>query len=114
MIDGRGQARITDFGLARLEDSASGVDAIAGTPAYMAPDQLARGETAIQSDLYSLGLVLYEAFTGQPAHKSGSIEELNRAHAASSPRRPAELVADLDPALCHYNGLCNRESKEVL
>ena len=41
MIDGRGQARITDFGLARLEDSASGVGEIAGTPAYMAPEQLA-------------------------------------------------------------------------
>ncbi|MGH7211277.1 MAG: hypothetical protein ACREF1_07430, partial [Acetobacteraceae bacterium] len=59
----------------------------------------ARGETTIQSDLYSLGLILYEAFTGRPAHKSGSIEELNRAHAASSPRPLAELVADLDPAV---------------
>jgi len=98
MIDGRGQARITDFGLARLEDGASGVGEIAGTPAYMAPEQLARGETTIQSDLYSLGLILYEAFTGQPAHKSGSIEELNRAHTAS-PRSPAELAADFDPAV---------------
>ena len=99
MVDGRGQARITDFGLARLEESASGVGEISGTPAYMAPEQLARGETTIQSDLYSLGLILYEVFTGQPVHKSGSIEELNRAHAASSPRPPAELVADLDPAV---------------
>ncbi|HVA45195.1 MAG TPA: protein kinase [Pirellulales bacterium] len=99
MIDGRGQARITDFGLARLEDSASGIGEIAGTPAYMAPEQLARGETTIQSDLYSLGLILYEAFTGQPAHQSGSIDQLHRAHAASSPRPPAELVADLDPAV---------------
>jgi serine/threonine protein kinase len=70
MIDGRGQARITDFGLARLEGSASGVGEIAGTPAYMAPEQLARGETTIQSDLYSLGLILYEAFTGQPVAAS--------------------------------------------
>jgi TolB-like protein len=65
----------------------------------MAPEQLARGETTIQSDLYSLGLILYEAFTGQPVHNSGSNEELNRAHAARSPRSPAELVADLDPAV---------------
>ena len=99
MIDGRGQARITDFGLARLEAGASGAGEIAGTPAYMAPEQLARGETTIQSDLYALGLILYEAFTGQPVHQSGSIEELTRAHAASSPRPPAELVADLDPAV---------------
>jgi serine/threonine-protein kinase len=99
MIDGWGQARITDFGLACLEESASADGEIAGTPAYMAPEQLARGETTIQSDLYALGLILYEAFTGQPAHKSGSIAELNRAHAASSPRSPGELVADLDPAV---------------
>jgi serine/threonine protein kinase len=65
MIDGRGQARITDFGLARLADGAAGADEIAGTPAYMAPEQLARGETTIQSDLYSLGLILHEVFTGQ-------------------------------------------------
>ena len=63
------------------------------------PNNWRRGETTIQSDLYSLGLILYEAFTGQPVHKSGSIEELNRVHAASSPRPPAELVADLDPAV---------------
>ncbi len=99
MIDGRGQARITDFGLARLEGGASGVGEIAGAPAYMAPEQFARGETTIQSDLYSLGLILYEAFTGQPAHMSGSIEELHRAHAASSPRPPSELAADLDPVV---------------
>src|SRR6185437_5660871 len=95
MINGRGQARITDFGLACLEGSTRGVGEISGTPTYMAPEQMARGETTIQSDLYLVGLILYEAFTGQPAHKSGSIEELKRAHSASSPRPPAELVADL-------------------
>ena len=63
MIDGRGHARITDFGLAVLIDENQNGD-WAGTPAYMAPEQLARGETTIQSDLYSLGLVLYELFTG--------------------------------------------------
>jgi serine/threonine protein kinase/tetratricopeptide (TPR) repeat protein len=99
MIDGRGQARITDFGLACLADGVSGVGEIAGTPAYMAPEQLARGETTIQSDLYSLGLIFYEVFTGQPVHKSGSIQEVRRAHEALSPRPPTDLVADLDPAV---------------
>ena len=74
MIDGRGQARITDFGLAQLETE--GEKGIAGTPAYMAPEQLAKGETSVQSDLYSLGLVLYEMFTGERVHKSGSVEEI--------------------------------------
>ena len=41
MIDGRGQVRITDFGLARLAQQVTGADARSGTPAYMAPEQLA-------------------------------------------------------------------------
>jgi hypothetical protein len=99
MIDGRGQARITDFGLARLADGAVGAGEVAGTPAYMAPEQLSRGETTIQSDLYSLGLILHELFTGQPVHKSGSIEEVIRSHLDSSSTQPSSLVDDLDPAV---------------
>lgn len=98
MIDGRGQARITDFGLARLADGAAGTVDFAGTPAYMAPEQLARGETTIQSDLYSLGLILYEIFTGQPVHRSSSLDEVMRAHEDSAPS-PSNLVADMDPAV---------------
>src|ERR1041385_5057062 len=85
MIDGRGQARIADFGLARLADGAVGAGEVAGTPAYMAPEQLARGETTVQSDLYSLGLILHEVFTGQQVHKSGSLDQVIRSHEDSSP-----------------------------
>ena len=69
MIDGRGQARITDFGLARLANSAIGQGEIAGTPAYMAPEQFARGETTIRSDLYSLGRT-----ADLPGRTGGSID----------------------------------------
>jgi serine/threonine-protein kinase len=99
MIDGRGQARITDFGLARLADGAAGAGEVAGTPAYMAPEQLARGETTVQSDLYSLGLILHEVFTGQQVHKSGSLAEVMRSHEDSTPTQPSTLVDDLDPAV---------------
>lgn len=99
MIDGRGQARITDFGLARLAESGPGTGEISGTPAYMAPEQLARGETTIQSDLYSLGLILYELFTGQAVHKSSSLEELMRSHRDRPLTQPSALVAELDPAV---------------
>ena len=98
MIDGRGQVRITDFGLAKLADDGREGE-IAGTPAYMAPEQLSRGEATIQSDLYSLGLILYELFTGQAVHKHGSIPELMRAHEESSPSQPRSLVSDIDPAV---------------
>ena len=96
MIDGRGQVRITDFGLAKLaEDQTDGE--VAGTPAYMAPEQLTRGETTIQSDLYSLGLILHELFTGEAVHQPGSVQELLRSHEEWSPSQPSTLVDDMDP-----------------
>lgn len=69
MIDGQGQVRITDFGLARVVDEKPRADS-SGTPAYMAPEQREYGQTSIQSDLYSLGLVLHELFTGQSAESA--------------------------------------------
>jgi len=97
MLDGRGRIRITDFGLAQLaEDAAAGE--VAGTPAYMAPEQLARGQTTIQSDLYSLGLILYELFTSKRVHAGRSIDELRRAHDEST-TNPSALVSDIDPAV---------------
>jgi serine/threonine-protein kinase len=98
MVDGRGQVRITDFGLAKLADD-GGEGEIAGTPAYMAPEQLSRGEATIQSDLYSLGLILYELFTGKAVHKPGSIPDLMRAHEESSISQPTSLVSDIEPAV---------------
>ena len=67
MLDGRGQVVMTDFGLAGLTDQIHGADIRSGTPAYMAPEQIAGKEVTAQSDLYSLGLVLYEVFTGKRA-----------------------------------------------
>src|SRR5512134_2641931 len=55
MIDGTGKVRITDFGLAVLTQDGRVQDVRAGTPAYMAPEQLVSGEASVQSDVYSLG-----------------------------------------------------------
>jgi len=52
MIDGRGRAKITDFGLAGLEDAFKGDEVRAGTPGYMSPEQIAGTEVTIKSDLY--------------------------------------------------------------
>ncbi|MGH9810559.1 MAG: serine/threonine-protein kinase, partial [Terriglobia bacterium] len=70
MIDGRGQVLIMDFGLAALADQVAGAEVRNGTPAYMAPEQLAGKEVSERSDIYALGLVLYEVFTGQRAFKT--------------------------------------------
>jgi serine/threonine-protein kinase len=85
MIDGRGRVRITDFGLAALAAEIPRADLRSGTPAYMSPEQKAGRELSARSDLYSLGLVLYEMFTGRRRSETQS--------------DPAELVKDLDPAI---------------
>jgi len=67
MLDGNGQVRITDFGLALVRHEHAEAPGIAGTLEYIAPETLARGEVTERSDLYSLGLVLHEVFTGERA-----------------------------------------------
>jgi Protein kinase domain len=97
MLDGRGKVRITDFGLAGLGDDMRHEDASAGTPAYMAPEQLSGKEVTQKSDIYSLGLVLYEIFTGKRAFEAASMKELLRVREASSPTNPSAIVKDIDP-----------------
>ena len=65
MIDGKGRVRITDFGLAGFAEQIKGSEVMAGTPAYMSPEQFAGKEVTTKSDIYALGLVLYEIFTGK-------------------------------------------------
>lgn len=96
MLDRRGKVRITDFGLAGL--AISGGDEIrAGTPAYMAPEQLAGEPATAQSDIYSLGLVLYETYTGKRVFSASTLAELVRQHESKTPTSPSQLIEGLDP-----------------
>jgi predicted Ser/Thr protein kinase len=99
MLDGRGQVVVTDFGLAGLVEQIPGADVRSGTPAYMSPEQLAGKEVTVKSDIYALGLVLYEIFTGKRAFDIESLPELVRARSESAPSSPSTLVKDLDPAV---------------
>ncbi len=99
MVDGRGQVLITDFGLAALAAQVTGPEARHGTPAYMAPEQLAGKEASVRSDIYALGLVLYEMFTGRRPFEAQSREELLRMEETGAPAGPSTLVRDLDPAV---------------
>jgi serine/threonine-protein kinase len=99
MIDGRGQVRITDFGLAGLAADFEGDEIRVGTPSYMAPEQLAGMEVTQKSDIYSLGLVLYELFTGEAAFEARSSVEMARLHRESAPRTPSSRADGVDPAV---------------
>jgi serine/threonine-protein kinase len=82
MIDGRGQPRITDFGLAGLAAEIPLSDLRSGTPGYMSPERNEGKEVTTRSDIYSLGLVLHEMFTGKARKDTQTI--------------PTEIVKDLD------------------
>jgi predicted Ser/Thr protein kinase len=97
MIDGRGRVRITDFGLAGTVEELAAEGAVAGTPGYMAPEQQRTGAASIQSDIFSLGLVLFELFTGKRAADVTPRPDPARPDSDSSPRTPSSLVGDVDP-----------------
>jgi hypothetical protein len=98
MIDGRGEPRITDFGLAMTSDDSAGSKVVAGTPAYMAPEQFEGKTATLQSDIYSLGLVLYETFTGRRARTGRTVPDLRREH-ATAVTTPSSIVRDIEPAV---------------
>jgi len=98
MLDGKGRARITDFGLAIAASDASG-ERPAGTPGYMAPELFGGAPPTVQSDLYALGLLLYEVFTGKRAFDAPNLVELHRRQSETNPTPPSNLVKNLDPAV---------------
>ena len=99
MLDGAGKIRITDFGLAGLAATIKGAEVRAGTPAYMAPEQLAGRDVSVRSDIYSLGLILYEILTGKRAFEASTLPELMKQRESGAITNPSTLVRDLDPLI---------------
>ncbi len=99
MLDARGNVLLTDFGLAGLADEIEGAEIRNGTPAYMAPEQLTGQEVTAKSDIYSLGLVLYEIFTGKRPFEADTLAELVRVRNRHHTHQPHNWVKDLDPAV---------------
>ena len=95
MLDGQGRVRITDFGIAiAAEDMQAGQ--ISGTPVYMAPEQFNGQGATMSSDIYSLGLVLYEVYCGKKAFTASTLVELRK----EKNRRlmaPSEIRPGVDP-----------------
>ena len=105
MIDGRGQLLITDFGLARLATDVFLSDVRSGTPAYMAPEQLAGVEVTQRSDIYAVGLLLFELFAGTPPYPLANREELQKLRQLPPPAL-AEVAPEVDPAIDRVVARC--------
>ena len=96
MLDREGRAHITDFGIAVAGKSTEVLD-LAGTPAYMAPEQLAGLGASVRSDLFALGLVLYELVTGKRLFAGRSLAELSQEQREIVPVPPSRLAPDIHP-----------------
>lgn len=99
LLTEHGSVKVSDFGIAR----AAGTDTITvtsvlGTAAYLSPEQARGDDVDGRSDIYALGVVLYELLTGEPPFEGGSPVQVALRHVAESPTRPSE-IAPVDPPL---------------
>lgn len=96
-------ATIIDFGVARFADMPIPVEdrkKIVGTAAYISPEEVRDPETVcVASDIYSIGVMLYEAICGQRPFEGMGVKELMKAHVNQKPQRPRDVNPDLSPRL---------------
>ena len=97
MINKRGDVVIMDFGLAAIANQLSGAEVRNGTPAYMAPEQLKGSEVTARSDIYSLGLVLYELFTGKKPFDAKNVRQLLELQESTHLPSMTSAAGDIDP-----------------
>ncbi len=105
-----GLVKLTDFGLAKAEDSRiTKTGVIMGTPTYMSPEQAMGKDTDARSDIYAIGLVLYEALTGEPFFVGGDV--LQR-QVNETPPPPGETVEGIPKALDDIVAKCLAKKPE--
>ncbi len=114
MVDKSGNPKIMDFGIARLlkAEGITGEGAIIGTPEYMSPEQVEGKETDQRSDIYSLGVVLYEMLTGKVPFEGESTFSIALKHREETPPHPQELNPELSPELSAVILKCMAKEKE--
>ena len=100
ILTSSGQVKITDFGIARIEDTQQTIDGmVLGTPLYMSPEQAKGQPIDGRSDLYSLGVILYELTTGKRPFKGETWEFLYRSIIQDKPKPPMRDNMPLPPCL---------------
>src|SRR5262249_12215195 len=97
MMNKRGEVVIMDFGLAAIADQLSGAEARNGTPAYMSPEQLRGESVTARSDIYALGLVLYELFPGKRPYDASSVQQLIDMQQSMHLHSVTSVATDVDP-----------------
>lgn len=114
MINEKGIAKVMDFGIARSVEAAgvTQTGVIIGTPDYISPEQ-AEGEEADQrSDIYSLGVVLYEMVTGQLPFKGETAFSVALKHKSKIPQDPKKLNPDISESLSRLILVCMEKDRE--
>jgi len=117
LLDRAGGVRVTDFGIAKAAEAASGANLttegmVVGTPQYMSPEQATGDKIGTRSDIYSLGIVLYEMLAGKVPFEGDSVQSILMKQATADPTPireirpevPAELAAVLDRMLAKDPG----------
>jgi serine/threonine-protein kinase len=103
LVTHEGQIKIMDFGIA-LDESArrltwSGLSSTIGTPDYMAPEQVSGRRGDVRTDIYSLGVILYEMLTGNLPYSGPNVYTVMRSKTAEDPQPPSAFKPDIDPHL---------------
>ncbi|HEY6678080.1 MAG TPA: Stk1 family PASTA domain-containing Ser/Thr kinase [Actinomycetota bacterium] len=102
MITSKGDVKVTDFGIARVisgADTLAQTAAVLGTASYLSPEQAQSQPVDQRSDIYSLGVALYEMVTGRPPFSGDSPVMVASKHVLEQPTPPSKLNADVSPEL---------------
>jgi len=114
MIDKEGNARIMDFGIARSLRTEGITDSgvIIGTPDYMSPEQVVGKDVDQRSDIYSLGVILYEMITGQVPFVGDTPLSVAYQHRHEPPPDPRTINEQIDEGMSHLVLKCLKKDKE--
>lgn len=102
LINDADLVKIVDFGLAAVNNESSRLTktgGLLGTPTYMAPEQVQARTIDVRTDIYSLGVIMYEIFTGRPPYGGKNPMAILYQHVEGKPTAPRQLQPALPPAL---------------